>query len=140
MPPPGESLESIISFVFITSGSLASHDGCAPHNNFIPYETPKHSLGYALICLERGDVSCKMDIAAVLWKDSRPMRDRRPIRFLPFVYLFVLMLMRPVTGAAAPASGAQETTDSQVNLPQGTGWEDWEGGREQHTARPVGTG
>jgi hypothetical protein len=78
-----------------------------------------------------------MDIAGVLWKDSRPMRDRRPIRFLPFVYLFVLMLMRPVTSAAAPAGGAQEATNSQVNLPQGTGWEDWQVVRDQRAHRAM---
>ncbi len=81
--------------------------------------------------------SSKMDIAAVLWKDSRPMRDRRFIRFLPFLCLFVLMLIRPVTDAAAPAGGAEAVTDSQVNLPQGMGWEDWQVVRDQHAHRAM---
>ena len=84
-----------------------------------------------------GYVSRKMDIAAVLWKDSRPMRDRRPVRLLPFVYLFVLMLMRPVTSAAAPAGGVEAPSDGQVNLPQGMGWEDWQVVREQHAHRAM---
>jgi len=78
-----------------------------------------------------------MDIAAVLWKDSRPMRDRRLIRFLPLICLFVLMLIRPATAAAAPAGGAQEATDSQVNLPQGMGWEDWQVVRDQRAHRAM---
>jgi hypothetical protein len=73
-----------------------------------------------------------MDIAVVLWKDSRPMRDRRLIRFRPFILLFVLMLIRPGTGATAPAGAAEEVTDSQVNLPQGMGWGEWQVIRDQH--------
>lgn len=81
--------------------------------------------------------SSKVDIAAFLWRDSRPMRDRRFIRFLPFLCLFVLMLTRPVTDAAAPAGGAEAVTDSRVNLPQGMGWEDWQVVRDQHAHRAM---
>jgi hypothetical protein len=81
--------------------------------------------------------SSKMDIAAFFWKDSRPMRDRRFIRFLPFLCLFVLMLIRPMTDAVAPAGGAEAVTDSQVNLPQGMGWEDWQVVRDQQAHRAM---
>lgn len=76
-----------------------------------------------------------MDTAAVLWKDSRPMHDQQPIRLLPLICLLLLMLIRPVTSAAAPAGGVEEATDSQVNLPQGMGWQDWQVVRDQHAHR-----
>jgi hypothetical protein len=84
-----------------------------------------------------GYVSRKMDIAAVLWKDSRPMRDRRLITFLPFICLFVLMLIWPETSAAASAGGVEAPSDGQVNLPQGMGWEDWQVVRDQHAHRAM---
>ena len=45
------------------------------------------------------------------------------------------MLTRPATSAAAPAGGVEETTGGQVNLPQGTGWEDWQVVRDQRAHR-----
>ncbi len=81
--------------------------------------------------------SSKMDIAVVLWKDSRPMRDQQLIRFLPSICLFLLMLIRPITSVAAPAGGALEVTDSQVNLPQGMGWEDWQVVPDQRAHRAM---
>ena len=78
-----------------------------------------------------------MDIAAVLWKDSRPMRDRQPNGFLPLLCLVLLILIRPVTSAAAPAGGVEEATDGRVNLPQGMGWEDWQVVRDQRAHRAM---
>jgi hypothetical protein len=77
-----------------------------------------------------------MDIARVLWKDSRPMCDQRLIRFLCFICLFALLVW-PVTGAAAPAGGPADLSESQVNLPQGMGWEDWQVVRDQRTHRAM---
>lgn len=80
-----------------------------------------------------------MDIATVLWKHSRPMRNEQLIRFplLICLLLLLLMLIRPATSAAAPAGGGEETTDGQVNLPQGTGWEDWQVVRDQRAYRAM---
>ena len=74
-----------------------------------------------------------MDIVVILWKDSSPMCKRSPIRFLPFAC--VLMLIRPARSAAAPAGAVQEGTNAQLNLPQGTGWEDWQVVRDQRAHR-----
>jgi hypothetical protein len=78
-----------------------------------------------------------MDTGAFLWKDSRPMRVQRLIRFLPSMCLFMLMLIRPVTSVAAPAGSTEGATDGQVNLPQAMGWEDWQVVRDQHAHRAM---
>jgi hypothetical protein len=78
-----------------------------------------------------------MDTGAFLWKDSRPMRVQRLIRFLPSICLFMLMLIRPVTSVAAPAGSIEGATDGQVNLPQAMGWEDWQVVRDQHAHRAM---
>jgi len=69
----------------------------------------------------------------VLWKNLRLMRNQRLIKFLLLGCL--LMLARPATSAAAPAGAVEEMSGGQLDLPQGTGWENWQEVRDQHAHR-----
>jgi hypothetical protein len=74
-----------------------------------------------------------MDIAAFLWEHPRPMRFARLATLMLFVSIAISI--RSATGAAAPASGAEQATDSQISLPPAMGWEDWQVARAQHAPR-----
>ncbi len=71
----------------------------------------------------------KVDIVVILWKNSRPMYNKSLITFLLLACL--LMLTRPARSADAPSGGVEEGAGDQLNLPQGTGWEDWQVVRDQ---------
>lgn len=65
------------------------------------------------------------------------MGDQRFVRLLQLIFFFMLILTLPVPGAAAPGGSPADVTDSQVNLPQGMGWQDWQVVRDQRTHRAM---
>ena len=74
-----------------------------------------------------------MDIAALLWKHSRPMLSARLAALVLLVS--IVISFRSATGAAAPAGGVEKAADGQLNLPAAMGWQDWQVARDQHGPR-----
>jgi hypothetical protein len=74
-----------------------------------------------------------VDIAVILWKNSRPMLKERLIIFL--LLSCFLTLTRPATSVAAPAGSVEDTTGGQISVPQGMGWDDWQVVRNQQAHR-----
>jgi len=52
MPPAGGASDSIISLGSINSWSFTSHNRVRSSQQFIPYKTLKHGLGFGLNCRE----------------------------------------------------------------------------------------